>query len=196
MNNKIQVRKSDNQKNNFWLSPFFDYQQKMLHSMQKISPAWILPACEKYEMSNFDLFRRESQKIWSSVYNGKSMFMPWLTGSKTEPYIDIVEEETRFKVFADVPGVDANTLKIEYTDDALIIEGYRARHIENDRKYIRNECCHGHFSRTIALPADADLEHMTANLDKNVLEIEIPKRVSLPESTERLKTNDTIKAVA
>jgi len=196
MIDKIEIKKTDNGQDKFWLKPFFDYQEHILNLWQKMSPAWILPACERYERVSANKLRLDTQKIWAAIYNNNSMFVPWLSGAKTEPYIDIIEEETRFKIIADVPGVNAEGLKIECTDDALTIQGYRIRETPNEKGYIRSECCHGHFSRTIALPADADVDHATAKLDKNVLKIEIPKRSVLLDGLRDLKAKSEIKAVA
>ncbi|NIW24858.1 MAG: Hsp20 family protein [Gammaproteobacteria bacterium] len=98
------------------------------------------------------------------------------------PAVDIKEEENRFLIRADVPGVDASNLEITMDDGALTIHGHRETTAEEERQgWHRTERLSGRFYRRFSLPEAADAESIEADYKDGVLEISIPKQArSLP----------------
>lgn len=103
--------------------------------------------------------------------------------SQWAPRVDIKEEDDRFVLYADIPGVDPADIEIQMDKGLLTIKGERSSEVrdENER-YSRIERSHGVFHRRFALPDSADAEGITAHGENGVLEIVIPKR---PETTPR-----------
>jgi HSP20 family protein len=103
--------------------------------------------------------------------------------SQWMPLVDIREEQDRFVLHADIPGVDPQDIEVQMDKGMLTIKGERRaeRSVQNER-YSRVERLHGSFHRRFALPDSADPEGITASGSNGVLEIVIPKR---PESTPR-----------
>lgn len=59
-------------------------------------------------------------------------------------------------VTAELPGLSKDDVKVEATDEGLVIHGERRReHEETDRGMYRSECSYGSFRRVIALPEEA-----------------------------------------
>lgn len=100
-----------------------------------------------------------------------------------QPAVDIKEEENRFLIRADVPGVAAADLEITMDDGALCIHGHRETTTEEEREgWHRTERLSGQFYRRFSLPEAADAESIEADYKDGVLEISIPKQVkSLPQ---------------
>ena len=89
------------------------------------------------------------------------------------PPVDIKEEEGRFVILADVPGVEPKDIEITMENGVLSIRG--ERRIEDDGTFKRVERPRGTFYRRFSLPDSADPEGITARGHNGVLEITIPK---------------------
>ena len=120
----------------------------------------------------FDRFLGEDETDQSNVVT-----------SQWTPRVDIKEEEKRFVILADVPGVDPKDIEISMDKGILSIKGERkSEAAEQAGKLTRNECSYGAFYRRFALPDSADADGISANGKHGVLEISIPKK---PETTPR-----------
>ncbi len=89
------------------------------------------------------------------------------------PPVDIKEEEGRFVLLADIPGVEPKDIEITMENGVLSIRG--ERRIEDDGTFKRVERPRGTFYRRFSLPDTADPEGITARGHNGVLEIVIPK---------------------
>ncbi|HJP99343.1 MAG TPA: Hsp20/alpha crystallin family protein [Rhodanobacteraceae bacterium] len=103
--------------------------------------------------------------------------------SQWAPRVDIREEDKRFVIEADIPGVDPKDIEINMDKGVLSIRGERKSESKTESgKYSRVERSHGVFYRRFALPDSANPDGITAAGRHGVLEIEIPKK---PETTPR-----------
>lgn len=103
--------------------------------------------------------------------------------SQWAPRVDIKEEDTRFVIFADIPGVEPGEIEINMDKGILSIKGERSTSSsEENERFSRVERSHGVFYRRFSLPDSADAEGITASGKNGVLEISIPKK---PETTPR-----------
>ena len=93
------------------------------------------------------------------------------------PQVDMVEQEGKLLIRADLPGVDINNVRATITDDSVIVEGEREEEREHkDRRMYRYERTYGHFRREIPLPDGADTENVNATFKNGVLEITLDMR--------------------
>ncbi|MDF3981306.1 Hsp20/alpha crystallin family protein [Luteibacter sahnii] len=93
------------------------------------------------------------------------------------PRVDIREEEGRFLILADVPGVDLADIEIQMDRNVLSIKGERkAYSSQTEGTYARVERVTGGFRRSFTLPDSADADGITASGRHGVLEIAIPKK--------------------
>lgn len=103
--------------------------------------------------------------------------------SQWAPRVDIKEEDRRFVIFADIPGVDPANIEVSMDKGILTMKGERVVETrEQTGRFTRLERSHGVFHRRFALPDSADSEGITASGRQGVLEVSIPKRA---ESTPR-----------
>jgi HSP20 family protein len=91
------------------------------------------------------------------------------------PQVEMFERDGQLVVRADLPGVNKDDVRVELTDDALIIEGEREQKQEENRAgFYRSERIYGHFFREIPLPEGVDTENARVTFNNGVLEISMP----------------------
>ena len=98
------------------------------------------------------------------------------------PRVDVREEDSRYVILADIPGVDSKEIEISMDKGMLTIKGERKSETtaadaeKSGAKLTRVERRHGAFERSFALPDSADADAITASGKNGVLEIAIPKK--------------------
>jgi HSP20 family protein len=96
--------------------------------------------------------------------------------SNWTPAVDIKEEDERFVLKADVPGVEPKDIEVTMEDGVLTIKGERKHESEEEvNGYKRVERSYGTFYRRFSLPDSANAEGVTAKGKDGVLEVVIPK---------------------
>jgi HSP20 family protein len=112
------------------------------------------------------------------------MFQPYNAGDDQSsvatcdwiPPVDIKEEQDRYVLHADIPGVDPKNIEIIAENGVLTIRGNRPSETRETRVgYSRVERPCGSFYRRFSLPDTADLAQIGARSTHGVLEIGIPK---------------------
>jgi len=95
------------------------------------------------------------------------------------PAVDILEDNNRFLLRADVPGVNPDDINVSMDSGVLNVSGERrAEPRADDAGVQRIERVTGRFFRHFTLPETADAEGITAKCSNGILEVSIPK---LPE---------------
>ncbi|MGK0298096.1 MAG: HSP20 family protein [Gammaproteobacteria bacterium] len=96
--------------------------------------------------------------------------------SDWRPAVDIKEEQERYVIHADLPGVDAKDIEITMENGILALKGERAIDKEASQDgYKRVERLRGTFYRRFSLPDTVDTDRIVANSKDGVLEIVVPK---------------------
>ncbi len=90
--------------------------------------------------------------------------------------VDVIEEEDKIRVLADLPGFKKEDIEIYFEDGSLVIRAKRKEEIEEkERGYIRQERRYGEVFRRISIPVEVEIENAKANYSNGVLEIILPK---------------------
>lgn len=93
------------------------------------------------------------------------------------PAVDITENDERYQLSAELPGVKKDDLTLEVHDGALTLRGEKKQEREEEGEQGRRlERSYGAFSRSFTLPADADPDQVSAEFKDGVLLVRIPKR--------------------
>ena len=80
------------------------------------------------------------------------------------------------KIVAELPGVQAEDVKISLENNLLTIRGEKRQQAEeNNERVHRYERTYGSFERAFALPTTVDPEKIAANYANGVLTVSIPK---------------------
>jgi HSP20 family protein len=92
------------------------------------------------------------------------------------PATDLIESETHYILRADLPGLSEDDVNIELDGNVLSVSGERkSEHEHRGQGYYRVERSYGSFRRSLRLPEGVDAEAITANFDRGVLEVSVPK---------------------
>ena len=103
--------------------------------------------------------------------------------SQWVPRVDVKEEQGRFVLYADLPGIDPDQIEVSMDKGILTIKGERTIETSDQTdRFSRIERRYGSFYRRFALPDSADPEGIQAHGRNGVLEISIPKK---PEAAPR-----------
>jgi HSP20 family protein len=99
------------------------------------------------------------------------------SGAMTAPAVDVSEDEARYLVTAELPGVKKEDVCIEVEENVLSIRGEKRSEREEtkDRTHFV-ERSYGAFHRSFTLPSNADLDQIKASVEDGVLSVEIPKK--------------------
>src|SRR5258708_4744751 len=98
------------------------------------------------------------------------------------PTVEVRQQGNNLVIHADLPGLSENDVRVEATDEGLVIQGERRREeTVEDAGVIRTERVYGRFYRLIPLPEGAKIEDTKANFRNGVLEITVP----VPEAEKR-----------
>src|SRR5262245_53764052 len=94
------------------------------------------------------------------------------TAETFSPHVDVFEKNGKLVITADLPGLNKDDVKVDITEDAVMIEGERKYEHEERREGIyRTERSYGHFHRQIPLPPGVKTDTATATFKNGVLEI-------------------------
>jgi HSP20 family protein len=138
------------------------------------NPIGFLAPGELFRLSPFSLLRRMSEEMdrvfgefgLNRTQSGRTMWVPVVEAS---------EQDSRFVVRAELPGVNPGDVKLEITDDAVILQGERKSEREEARRGLHlTERQYGQFFRSIPLPERGKAEEARAKFDNGVLEITVP----------------------
>ncbi len=102
------------------------------------------------------------------------------------PAVDLREEDKRYVIEADMPGVKKEDIEINLENNVLSIRGERKFEGEvNKDTYHRIERAYGKFVRSFTLPARVAADRITATHKDGILEVVVPKaEESLPKKIE------------
>jgi len=93
-----------------------------------------------------------------------------------ELVVDVFETDSNFVVLAAIAGIQIKDIDISVEKEMMVIKGDRCNpHSDPEKKYFYQECYWGPFSRKIVLPENIKIEDASAQMDKGLLTIKIPK---------------------
>jgi HSP20 family protein len=143
---------------------------------------------EFFSASPFELMRRFSEEM-DRAFEGFGLSRGRLFGGGEtgmwSPAVEVFERDNNLVVRAELPGLSNDDIKVEMTDDGLVIQGERRRESEEKGEgWYRSERSYGQFYRLIPLPEGANAEQAKARFENGVLEVS----TSIPESQRRRRS--------
>jgi len=138
-----------------------------------VNPAPMFPVGRFFGMNPFTMMREFSEEM-DRMFRGNAPAAvtapePWA------PTVDVQRCNGDLVVTAELPGLKKEEVKVEMTDEALVIEGERNReHKEDHEGYHRYERNYGKFYRSIPLPESVKADLAKAELNNGVLKISVP----------------------
>jgi HSP20 family protein len=125
---------------------------------------------------SFNQVRDELNRLLDPQYGERDADSSRVVTSSWAPAVDIKEEDNRFVIFADIPGVKVEDIEITMDKGVLTVKGERkSESTEEKNGYRRVERARGTFYRRFSLPDTANADRIEARSRDGVLEIVIPK---------------------
>lgn len=120
------------------------------------------------------------QKPLVDFEKGLDHFFDGFTGLLTDqmPKVNVKEEEDKYVVEAEMPGLDKDEIELKYEHGHLTIRGEQNQEAKQEQEgYISMERSQRKFQRTIPFDDEnIDDDNISAQLDKGVLNITLPKK--------------------
>lgn len=111
----------------------------------------------------------ELDRLFTSIF-GEPRADRWL------PAMDLYETDDAYVLKVDLPGLSEKDVSIEVENGVLTVSGERRSEREERRDgWLRAERAFGRFSRSLTLPEGVDPSRITAEFDKGVLTVRVPK---------------------
>jgi len=119
-------------------------------------------------------FHRDMDRLFDMSFGGRGA--DTLFESGWAPAVDVVQENDRFHVRFDLPGMKRDEIEITLHGDTLTISGEKKRESEvKEDSYYRAERYFGKFSRSLVLPTSVSADKIEATYKDGVLDVVVPK---------------------
>jgi HSP20 family protein len=129
---------------------------------------------EFFAANPFSLMRRMTEEM-DRMFGNLDFTGGGQTRGMWSPVIEVAERDGQYVVHAELPGLKPEDVKVEVTNDALVIQGERKSQEQHNQGGIhRTERRYGQFYRTVPLPEGVNPEQIRANFQHGVLEVTVP----------------------
>ncbi|KAL0225822.1 hypothetical protein P9112_013146 [Eukaryota sp. TZLM1-RC] len=100
---------------------------------------------------------------------------------------DIHEEEDKWEIDIECPGLRKEDVQIELDGNDLIISGERRKEEEKPgRRTVLKEREVGKFTRRFTLPSNCQSEQVSSKMENGILRVNIPKKRESPGQRRRI----------
>jgi HSP20 family protein len=131
-----------------------------------------LTPADFFRMDPLSLMRRVSQELdraLSEPDGREQSERMWV------PAIEVTQQDGKYIVKAELPGLNASDVKLEVTDDAIVIQGERKIERDETKGGVHvTERRYGRFYRAIPLPEGAKTDEASATFENGILEVDVP----------------------
>jgi HSP20 family protein len=146
--------------------------------LERVFPAFGLEPFERqFFAPPFTFMKRltdEMDRLFGDVAFRRG-YLPEGELAKWVPPVEVLEKEGQLIVRAELPGLAREDVKVELTNEALVITGERKQEKEEKKEnFYRAERTYGSFYRAIPLPEGIEAEKATAKFANGVLEVVMP----------------------
>ena len=132
---------------------------------------YLTPA-DMFRMNPFSLMRRMSEeldRVFGESNQREQRERMWT------PSVELTQQDGNLVVRAELAGLKPEDVKLEITDDAIVLEGERKDEREENKGGLHvTERRYGRFYRAIPLPDGAKTDEARARFENGVLEVTIP----------------------
>ena len=138
---------------------------------------------------------RRSQNWLPSIFNDFFDNEWMVKANATAPAIIVIETEKAYKVELAAPGMTKEDFNVRIDEENNLVISMEKK-TENkeekkDGRYLRREFSYSKFQQTMILPENVDKDHISAQVENGVLNIELPKlseeEVKNPDRTIEVK---------
>ncbi|MCI0652605.1 MAG: Hsp20/alpha crystallin family protein [Planctomycetes bacterium] len=149
--------------------------------MKLLPSLWRAPA-----LSNGDAVEKWFDQFFQGPFGNR---LPEAFRETNLPPLNVAEDENRFSVSVELPGLDEKDINVQLMGNQLTISGEKKFEEEKKGKeFHRIEAQYGAFSRTVTLPSAVRSDGIEAIYRKGVLTINVPKTQVTPSAKVKIKS--------
>ena len=107
--------------------------------------------------------------------------------------VDVKEYDNEYCVKVELPGINKDDISVDINKSYVKIEAKKEVEKETEDKkykYHKSEFRYGNYSRTLYFPYEINVETSTADLQKGILHLTLPKLVQDNKETKKLEISD------
>ncbi len=93
-----------------------------------------------------------------------------------EPLCDIYEDDSKYEIIFDMPGIEKDDIKINVEKDILTVVGENSKKPDAKYRVVREEMGFVGYKRAFNLNKVVDADKINAELTKGTLILTLPKR--------------------
>jgi HSP20 family protein len=158
-------------------------------------------AFENLWLDNWRSFRNEMDRMFDQFWRGNlalpslrrafeperfRRFAPFFGVSV--PAVDLVEEDTAFRLTAEMPGMTDKDVDVTVSGDMVTIKGEkREEKKEQTKYYFCSERRYGSFQRSLELPAGVDRDKIAASFKNGILTMTLPKTAEAVKQQKKIE---------
>jgi len=95
------------------------------------------------------------------------------------PAVDVVESETGYAIYADVPGATKDSVQVSYESGTLTLKATTAAEKKSESAgLIHREFRFANYERAFRVGDDVDAEAIAAEITEGVLKVSLPRKAS------------------
>lgn len=130
--------------------------------------------------------RRNNQEWLPSIFSNFFDNDWMLKANATTPAVNVIENETDYKVEVAAPGMTKEDFCVHLSDDNQLVISMEKKNEtkDNSGKYLRREFSYSKFQQTLLLPDDVEKEHINASVNDGVLTVDLPKKTQEEKAKE------------
>jgi HSP20 family protein len=114
----------------------------------------------------------------SDFFDNEKFFDSDLLRNRTLPAVNVKETEKNYEIEVAAPGRSKKDFKISAENGVLTISSEQKEEKEEKQKdYTRREFSYSSFSRSFALPENANEDDVKANYADGILKLEVAKKL-------------------
>merc|ERR1712146_220659 len=131
------------------------------------------------------LFSAATTAAAHSLFDNSSL----IDGRMSTPdkmHLDVIEQEDKYQVKADLPGMKKEDIKVNINDKTNVLTLSATKSDEVNQvtdAYKRRERYFGSVSRSIRMPENSNLEAIECGYQDGVLSLQVPKLLSVENTT-------------
>lgn len=138
--------------------------------------------------------RAEMDRMFENFFGGGFPAMPRFKNMLSTrgadvvvPDVDVKENGDQIVIAAELPGLDEKDVELTLQDGVLTMKGTKSHeHEEEKDNFFVKERRYGSFQRSFRLPSSVDQEKITADFDKGVLKIILPKKAEAKSAAKKV----------
>ncbi len=116
------------------------------------------------------------EQLGSDVRRLFNMPMTWNISTNRFPSMDMVEEGSKIKITADLPGIDKSKIKVTVDGNSVMIKAAaNSQKEQKGRNYYYRERSSAGYYRNVLLPKEVDANSAKAEFSNGILNITLEK---------------------